>query len=93
MARTFSALQTDFGSGVVIERADGYYWKIKGNADEHGPFAFAIDAISAMQDDDLSLDEEGADDEADYGVGAAAWTDPDSGRLSGVAVLRLEEYY
>lgn len=93
MARTFSEMQTDFGVGMVIERADGYYWKFRGDAKEHGPFAFAIDAISEMEDDDAGFDadDRGAD-EADFGVVAAAWTDPDSGTLPGAALLRLEEY-
>lgn len=92
MARSFSATQTVFGTGVVIERAEGYYWKLKGATEEHGPFAIAIDAISDMQDDEPSFDDDAGDD-AEFGVGAAAWTDPDSGMLPGVALLHLESYY
>jgi hypothetical protein len=89
MARIFSTTQTDFGIGVVIERASGFYWKPKGAIVEHGPFATPIDAISSMEDEDLQDFE--ADDNAQFGV-AAACVEPNSDALTEGAILRLEEY-
>ena len=93
MAMTPTAMHTDFDFGAVIERADGYYWRFKGVDIEHGPFASPIDAISAMEDDDLSPDSADVEaGEAEFGVGGAAWLDADSGGLPEASILHLEEY-
>jgi len=83
MGAKFEVAHVKFGNGQVIERGNRFYW-IRGGA-EHGPYPTPIDAIADMEADDLIDFEDDETDEADFGVGAAAWVE------SGSFALRFED--
>ena len=89
MSHLFSAPQMDSGMATVTERTDGYYWRrLNGAADEHGPFATRIDAIADMELDDEPDPDSGDLDQVEFGIGGAAWMDPETGHPAEAAILR-----
>ena len=94
MSHLFSAPQMDSGMSMatVTERTDGYYWRrLNGAADEHGPFATRIDAIADMELDDEPDPDSGDLDQVEFGIGGAAWMDPETGHPAEAAILHVEE--
>jgi hypothetical protein len=87
-------MQMDFGTASVIERAGNYYWARRGSDAVHGTFNAPIDAIADMEADELADGDDNYElDDAEFGVGAAAWIDPDSGHIPGATILHLEDIY
>jgi len=75
----------------IIGRPDGFYWRVKGTAREHGPFATLLEALEDMQALEDARPEPGetlAQAEAELGI--ADWIDPDTGEPGEEERPRLE---
>jgi hypothetical protein len=77
----------------ILERPDGFYWRAKGEAREHGPFATLFEAVQDMQSSDGQAIEPGETvQEAEAEIGIAEWVDPDTGEPAEEERPRLEEH-
>jgi hypothetical protein len=83
----------EYDSNRLIERPDGFHWRMKGRAREYGPFATLLEAVQDMElADDETLEPIETVQEAEAEIGIADWIDPDTGELAGVDGIHIEEH-
>jgi hypothetical protein len=93
MTKTIPTASPDFDGTRIIERPDGFYWRVKQTNREHGPFATLVDAMADMQmAEDTDYEPGETLEEAEHEIGIAEWRDPETGELAEESVPRLEDH-
>ncbi len=85
--------RSDYEDISVTERPDGFYWQVKGEDREYGPFASYLEA---MQDVDARGEEPGEPGkslaEAESELGVSDWIDEETGEPAEERAPRLEQH-
>lgn len=78
----------------VLERSDGFYWRLNGEKRLRGPHASlleVVDDIDARTAQELATVEPGVSlEEAEEEIGVSGWIDPDTGLPAEDGAHRLE---
>ena len=83
----------DFDRTRVIERPDGFYWRVKGGTRESGPFDTLVEAVEDMQAGDEAALEPGETlAQAEAEIGMSDWIDPETGAPAEEQLTRLEDH-
>jgi hypothetical protein len=93
MNKTIPTTPPDYDATRIIERPDGFYWRVKQTNREHGPFDTLVDAVADMQmAEDTDFEPGETLEEAEREIGIAEWRDPETGELAEESVPRLEDH-
>lgn len=93
MSKTIPTTPPDFDHTRIIERPDGFYWRMKQTNREHGPFTTLVEAMADMQTaEDTDYEPGETVEEAEREIGIAEWRDPETGELAEESVPRLEDH-
>jgi hypothetical protein len=76
----------------IVKRPDGFYWKVRGEDREYGPFATLAEAVRSMKLDDRSPEPGETVEEAEAEIGIAEYADPETGEPAEESRPRLEEH-
>jgi hypothetical protein len=83
----------EYDTTRLVERPDGFYWRVKGRAREYGPFESLLQATQDMESvDDEALEPGETVQEAEAEIGIADWIDPDTGEPAAWDTARFEEH-
>ncbi len=93
MRQTIPETRSDYEDITVTERPDGFYWQLKGEEREYGPFASYLEAmqdVDARSEDAREPGESLA--EAESEVGVSDWIDEETGEPAEESVPRIEQH-
>lgn len=92
MARAIPQTTPEYDRTRIVERPDGFYWRLRGSSRESGPFDTLVEAVADMEaagDGDSGPGETLQEAEAELGI--ADWIDPDTGTPAEERRPRIED--